>query len=74
MEIQDKDINKYLKNINPDSEEYADRKEIFLSLRNLDTSSAIFIISLLMAQQTEGKEKVYKIIKDIEDYFKYHKE
>ena len=69
MEIQDKDINNYLRNINPDSEEYADMKEIFLSLRDIDTSSAIFIISLLIAQQSSGREGVIKILNDIENYF-----
>ncbi len=69
MEIPDSKINEFLKGIDPNSEEYADRKEIFLALRKLDISSAICLMPLLMSQELEGMEKVSKILLDINNYF-----
>ena len=69
MNITDNIIDNILKGIDKSSEEYADMKEIFLSLRELDISSAICLIPLLMARETGGMEKVSNILKDIDDYF-----
>jgi hypothetical protein len=69
MEIPDSKINEFLKGLDPNSEEYADMKEMFLSLRKLDIESAICLIPLLMAQESGGMEKISKILQDIDDYF-----
>lgn len=69
MEIPDSKINEFLKGLDPNSEEYADMKEVFLTLRKLDISSAICLMPLLMSQELEGMEKVSKILLDINNYF-----
>lgn len=69
MEIPDSKINEFLKGLDPNSEEYVDMKEVFLTLRKLDISSAICLMPLLMSQELEGMEKVSKILLDINNYF-----